>query len=63
MPPRVVKERRYVDVIQRVDSLGNVFPLAICWLDGRLFNIDAARVTSATRSSEFNHNDIEAYTV
>ena len=63
MPPRVVKERQYVDVIQRVDSLGNVFPLAICWPDGRLFSIDTARPTSATRRSEFNHNDIETYTV
>ena len=63
MPPRVVKERQYVDVIQRVDSLGNVFPLAICWPDGRLFSIDTACPTSATCSTEFNHRDIRTYIV
>lgn len=62
MPPKAQKERQYVDVVQRTPQ-GNVYPLAICWPDGRTFYIDKASCAISTYLSEFNHDDIKTYTV
>lgn len=63
MPPKAQKERQYVDVIQRVDNHGEIYPLAICWPDGRIFNIDVASSATTTYLSEFKHDDIKTYSV
>lgn len=63
MPPKAQKERQYVSVIQRVDSRGEIYPLAICWPDGRTFYIDTANCATSTYQSEFNHRDIKTYIV
>lgn len=38
--PSTHKERRYVDVVARWRDDGQVMPLAVCWPDGRTFQID-----------------------
>lgn len=38
--PNMRKERRYVDVVARWRDDGQVTPLAVCWPDGRTFQID-----------------------
>ena len=38
--PSMNKERRYVDVVARWRDDGLVVPLAVCWPDGRTFQID-----------------------
>lgn len=64
MPPRVQKVRQYVDVVQRVDCGGKIYPLAICWPDGRTFYIDTANSVTDTYLNDFRYNsDIATYIV
>lgn len=38
--PEGHRERRYVDVIARWRDDGRITPLAVCWPDGRAFQVD-----------------------
>ena len=61
--PKGQKVRRYVDVIARWRDDGRVEPLAVCWPDGRSFQVDEVIGTPASDTFPDAPTRTQRYTV